>query len=1427
MCPVCAGDGDASTGTLQQDAVHLFPGSGDMVTRMRAMDWSQTPLGAAEVWPLALRAALNICLTSRFPIVLFCGPDLRLLYNDAYGAILGPIKDLTALGTPGREVWAEIWDIVGPMLDGVMHSGVATWSDDQMLPMQRDGHVEEAYFNWSYSPIYDESGTVVGIFCPVTETTRRILSERRARVARDMAAALLGRNSTAEVCNQVTETLTADTADIPFVLLYRVDMALNLATLVSTSGITPGGPLSPQSVRLLRGERRVRRSRDPWSLAKATRDMRDVLITGISWEHVEQRARPDVAATSALTLPLAEPGQEHPTALLVVGISPHLQLDDEYREFYELIRGHVRMALAAAHTLAEEQRRAEALAEIDRAKTAFFSNVSHEFRTTLTLMLGPLQDLLTTYQHTSETRAQLELIQRNGVRLLKLVNTLLDFSRIEAGRVQASYQQTDLAAYTTELASNFRSLVERGGLELIVDCPPLAELKEPLYVDRDMWEKVVLNLLSNAFKFTFSGSITVMLRAIDGGRQAELVVRDTGVGIPSSDLPHVFERFYRVEVTQARTFEGSGIGLSLVRELVQLYGGTISIESVEGQGTTVVVRLPAGAGHLTNDRIQTGPDTRAALASTAMGAAPYVSEAESWMPEAVGSEDITGETLGQVRDAVAHPLDVSKATAAVQTTRIVVADDNADMREYLTRLLSARYTVEAVSTGADALDAVRRQTPALVLADVMMPVLDGFGMLRSLRADPRTHSIPVILLSARAGEEATVEGLEAGADDYLIKPFSARELLSRVAARLEIASMRTEAILRARELEAIFEAVTDTMGVFDADGHTIHENAAQREALVRVTQRPADTVRGRAQQAPLLDGRGVPISEDELPYIRIFRGESFNGRNALELTRLMLNGERRYFSVTGGPVVDEEGQIRAAVCITRDVTYQRRLERELAERAQRLEATFTAIPEAIILMDAEGRWILQNAEADRIAALTGAGDKRGAPTQERWKTAELRDARGEPLPQPVWPAGRVLRGETLTDADATDIRVRGTDGIDHDFLVTGSPVRGSNGGITGAVVLLREVTEQRALEHALRESERRYRALVETSALIVWTNDPQGNVIGRIPQWEAVTGVTGDHYLENHRWLESLHPDDMPRVAEAWVRALSSVEPIEVEYRLRTPDGAYRWILSRVAPVRDESGVVREWIGAASDIHERKMAEEELERRVAERTSALSKANRSLRLMSQRMLDIQESERRRIARELHDEIGQALTGVKMMIEMAERQGTLSSPPGMAAIDKAIEDMLTQVRELALELRPAILDNIGLLSALLWYINRYTEQTGIRVEFSHSGLDHRLAPEVEIGVYRLVQEALTNVARHADVQLASLRMVATADALTIVIADQGRGFHADAALAESTSIGLTSMRERVELLGGTLSITSLPGAGTTIVAELPLSYAHPT
>jgi signal transduction histidine kinase len=755
----------------------FLKGGGEMGERMRAFDWSSSAVGPAAEWPESLKTAVSICIGSRYPIVLWWGhPAYTMFYNDGYIPILGVTKHPGWLGRSGQECWKEIWSTVGPMLDGVFETGVATWSEDLLLVMDRNLPREETYFTFSYSPIRGDANKVDGIFCACYETTGRVVGERRLQTLRDLGRTVIEVKSAEDACDVAVKTLADNPYDVPFALVYLFDDDATHARLVCARGLEEGEAGAPEKIALTDSY--------TWPLSKvfetgAVEVVSDLpnrfgITIGGPWPE---------PCESALVLPIAASGYGKPIGFLVAGLSPRRIVDAEYRSFFDLIAGHISTAVANARAYEEERKRTEALMEIDRAKTAFFSNVSHEFRTPLTLLLGPLEDTLLAARSMPKLRERLEMAFHNGVRLLKLVNTLLDFSRLEAGRIEAVYEAVDLSTLTRELASMFRSATEKAKLNLVVNCAPI---KREVYVDREMWEKVVLNLVSNAFKFTFEGEIRVLLK--ESGDNVVLEVSDTGTGIPESELPHLFERFHRVKGARGRSYEGSGIGLALVHELVKLHGGSVRVESEIDRGTTFTVSIPLGSAHLPADRVG-GERT---LASTSLRGEAYVDEVLKWLPDVENRLDGL-QAFDSMPDKIFR-------MATEPRARILLADDNADMREYVRRLLAPKYEVIAVADGERALGTTRYEDFDLVLSDVMMPKLDGFGLLKALRSDDRTATIPVILLSARAGEEASVEGMEAGADDYLVKPFSARELLARVEAHLNLQRIRRESEAAVLEL---------------------------------------------------------------------------------------------------------------------------------------------------------------------------------------------------------------------------------------------------------------------------------------------------------------------------------------------------------------------------------------------------------------------------------------------------------------------------------------------------------------------------------------------------------------------------------------------------------------------------------------------------
>ncbi|MCC8362481.1 response regulator [Lysobacter sp. A6] len=960
----------------------LFAGGGETGALMRAIDWSRTPLGPVEHWPKSLRTCVRVLLTSRQPMFVWWGDELINLYNDAYRSIVGA-RHPRALGMPAAEVWNEIWGHIAPRVASALNNNEGTYDESMLLIMERNGYREETYYTFSYSPVPDDEGGPGGIFCANTDETRRIVGERQLALLRDLAARTADARTAEEVRERAIEALAGDPHDLPFAMLYAAKADDVEATLVGAAGIPPGHPAAPLVIPL---------DDTMWPLgeALATHELQRVrasqlpasLPTG-PWED---------APMQAIVLPVASGDANH-TLWLVAALNPYRLFDEGYRDFLQMVAGQISTSLANAQAYEHEKRRAEQLAALDRAKTTFFSNISHEFRTPLTLLLAPVEEALR-----GDTQAllgeDLAAVHRNAQRLLRLVNALLDFSRIEAGRVQARYVPVQLDAYTAELASMFRSATEKAGLQLDVDAPALSA---PVYIDRDMWEKIVLNLLSNAFKFTFDGGIRVSMREERG--HAVLIVEDSGIGIAPEELPRLFERFHRVQDARARTHEGSGIGLALVHELVKMHGGRIDAHSTPGIGTRFTVSLPMGRTHLPAEHIVEAID--AAMPGTA--AASYVEEAERWLAA-------TSDAPAVDTHATSH--------GTILQGKILLADDNADMRDYVRRLLEGDgYTVRAVGNGNDALAAAQEHLPDLVLTDVMMPGLDGFGLTAALREDPRTRHLPIVMLSARAGEDARADGMEGGADDYLVKPFSAKELLARVALQIERAQRRREVERQRTLLRDLFEQAPAAFALLRGPDHVIELGNATYLAL--------------AGNRPII---GKPIREalpelEGQPFIGLLdqvrrTGEPYIGTEALAHLDRTNTGklEDSIFNFVFQPVREDDGTIDSILVFSYEVTEHVLARRRIESLMAQLQHADRRKDEFLAMLAHELRNPL--APVRNAVALLQAG-----ATNESDRTRHLLDVLQRQtgnlgrLVNDLLDVSRITRG--LIDIDRTRLDLRG------------------------------------------------------------------------------------------------------------------------------------------------------------------------------------------------------------------------------------------------------------------------------------------------------------------------------------------------------------------------------------------------------------------
>lgn len=461
----------------------------------------------------------------------------------------------------------------------------------------------------------------------------------------------------------------------------------------------------------------------------------------------------------------------------------------EARPFYPpLDQGDVDtfQAIASLISGSLRNRRVAVLEEMDRLKTEFFANISHEFRTPITLTLGPLEGFLKgRYGEVSDAiRDQILVMQRNQERLLALVNQILDLAKLEAGGMQLkAAPMPDMNRFVEERIGQFRSMALERGIELRVSLDPRVK-KTALFIDREKFDRLLCNLLSNALKFTKQGYVEVFTEIQED--TFRLTVNDTGIGIKADQIPHIFDRFRQADGSASREYAGTGIGLAWVKEIAKLHGGDITVHSQYGKGSSFRVSIPLGKSHL-------DPASVVEFVEEDLSA---LTSSQKIIIVSEGATDQEGvERLNQETEASFDP----------EKPTILYAEDNHDMRKYIRNLLTAHYNVFLAVDGRDGLEKTKKYKPDLILADHMMPHMSGGDLLREVRNDPELHSIPVIFLTARAGTEARVESLDAGADDYLTKPFDEGELLVRIKNLLRARAQERELAELNRQLEAKIE----------------------------------------------------------------------------------------------------------------------------------------------------------------------------------------------------------------------------------------------------------------------------------------------------------------------------------------------------------------------------------------------------------------------------------------------------------------------------------------------------------------------------------------------------------------------------------------------------------------------------------------------
>lgn len=872
---------------ILQAQLPFLAGGGDTGELIRKFNWSDTSLGSPEFWPASLRTCIRIILTSQQPMFVWWGKDLINIHNDAYCAILGG-KHPWAMGKPASEVWKEIWSDIGPRTEMALKNNVGTYDESLLLIMDRNGYREETYYTFSYSPIPGDDGDTNGIICANTDNTFQIISERQLRTLKDLGKAYIDSKSDSDIYISTIKILSENPQDFPFAMIYGTDGdEMGMRLLGATNGIP--ADIAKQSIDFSSGHDTL------WRLEYVVKNNVSVIIEHLP-PGMPMGAWP-ISPFQAFVIPISNPSQKTTYGAIVVGINPYRLLDEKYKDFFNLIADQITTGISSVRAYEEERRRVEALIEIDKAKTVFFNNVSHEFRTPITLMLGPLEEILQADSPaiSDKIKDNLSVTYRNAQRLLKLVNSLLEFSRIEAGRVHASYKPVDIVALTKDLASGFRSIIEKAGLVFDVEC---SVITKPVYVDREMWEKIVLNLLSNAFKYTLHGMIRISLKQVND--HVELLVIDTGVGIPAKELPKMFERFHRVPNTIGRTHEGTGIGLSLINELVKMHYGEISVNSKVDEGSIFRVSIPTGKAHLPPSHVS---DQEELYSSTSLLADAFVDEAAS----------LLGSAQSHIKDILENePSYESTGFEADTTTKILVVDDNADMRAYLQRLLEPYYGVTTASNGKVALEKINKTKPNLVVSDVMMPVMDGGELVREIRNNQAIASTPVILLSAKAGQEARIDGIEAGADDYMVKPFSGKELLSKVRSLIAIARARNHAEELLRQL-----FINAPMAIAILRGKDMVVELAN-EIILQIWGKNLDQVLDK----PIVEGLPELVGQ---PYLAILKDVFTTGKRYVSeesLVKLVRNGalEDIYVKFIYEPLRETDGGITGIIAIAHEIT---------------------------------------------------------------------------------------------------------------------------------------------------------------------------------------------------------------------------------------------------------------------------------------------------------------------------------------------------------------------------------------------------------------------------------------------------------------------------------------------------------------------------
>ncbi|QRV74353.1 protein-histidine kinase [Ceratobasidium sp. AG-Ba] len=998
---------------LPSRLVHTFP-------------WEKTSLGPREKWPATLKVMVQYLMEKPISSSILWGwPEHVMIYNDAYSKMIGT-KHPGIFGQPGAIAWGELWDSLAPVSDLARKGRSTAKIDDQMFfNSLTEAHLpEEVYHSWHWTPIWQEDGTVGGIWNTTFESTTKVIAERRLAGMSDLLSRLSDATTQEQFGERTMEVLARNQLDMPFLALYWCEVENDPATpprikkpsgasayirnysstlvdvkltLAGTVGIPDGHQITPSTVKYtldpvthsvvelgssgsvaamdidgtprgftlsspiggyapsIHGTATTATSiasvydtapasatsehqpspigATPPSTSSTRLNFASVFVSGsveivdplssFLAQGLDGRGFKDTPRAAAL-LPISansgksgggQHGRRLPHAVLLVGLNTRRAYDADYAAWLESVCTGLSNQLTVVLQREADARMIEERERMDKAKTMFFTNVSHELRTPLTLIQAPLEQLAGSGVLTHEAKYKIQLAIRNAKRLKKLIDSIMDMSKLEAGRLIGHFRPVQLGKLTADLAALFRSMAEKKGIAYEISVGSTAGDEPPVYVDVDFWEKIVCNLLSNAFKYTTKGKVSLSVR--HDFTMACVRVTDTGVGIPKKYAEQIFERFFRVNNNSA---EGTGIGLSLTKELVSLHGGTMSVESqTEDEhpgetGTTFTVTLPHGSAHL--------PATLVHDSAKPGGNGASHGQMEYWMELDVTTPSVASGD--EEDDSV-----TSSTLFFEKDDAILIVDDNADMRQYIRKIFSPYLTVWEARDGIEALEVVSTQKLNLVLCDVMMPLMDGPEFLTRVREERRNKHLPVIFVTA-SDDMSLFGGRTEGAVDYVSKPFRVRDLLARVHLQLQLGKRRVKLEedfeVRSHELRVL--ADLSPVGIFrtDATGKMTYLNGTWYQIT------------------------GFPPEQDRDEWLDFVHGESLNGaiqlwRDCFEMhkagsVQIQWKSER-WTHLALSPLTSTDGEMLGAFGAITDTNEQHRAEEAriaLAEEREHIAA---------------------------------------------------------------------------------------------------------------------------------------------------------------------------------------------------------------------------------------------------------------------------------------------------------------------------------------------------------------------------------------------------------------------------------------------------------------------------------------------------------